>query len=96
MFKLVLVTSPSSNLTTRSNLFSLANDPTLKFEFGSGQGFVSGGGSGGGGFIFGLGYTIDEQFNISLSGQQTGNFGETAYGDDNQNLTIQLRVGFYF
>tara|TARA_S200000501_G_scaffold318073_1_gene311701 strand:- start:1379 stop:2137 length:759 start_codon:yes stop_codon:yes gene_type:complete len=48
------------------------------------------------GFIFGLGYTIDEQFNISLSGQQTGNFGETAYGDDNQNLTIQLRVGFYF
>jgi len=48
------------------------------------------------GFIFGLGYTIDEQFNISLIGQKTSSFGETNYGDDNENLTIQLRAGFYF
>ena len=48
------------------------------------------------GLTFGLGYTIDEQINISLSGQQTSSFGETAFGDDNQNLTIQLRVGYFF
>ena len=48
------------------------------------------------GLTFGLGYTIDEQINISLSGQQTSSFGETPYGDDNHNLTIQLRVGYFF
>ena len=49
------------------------------------------------GLQFGVGYTFNEKFNISFKLQKTGNFGEIeTFGDDNQNLTLQLSTGLYF
>jgi hypothetical protein len=48
------------------------------------------------GFQAAVGYTFNEKFTISFKIQKTSNFGDNDYGDDNQNLTLQLSTGFSF
>ena len=48
------------------------------------------------GLFLGLGFTINEKFNINLKVQKTSNFGEINNDNDNQNLTVQLSTGINF
>jgi len=48
------------------------------------------------GIFLGVGFTINEKFNINLKVQKTSNFGEIDDENDNQNLTVQLSTGINF
>lgn len=48
------------------------------------------------GLQFGIGYTFNEKFNISLKLQQGGEFGEISDEDENKNRTLQLSTALYF
>ena len=48
------------------------------------------------GLFLGVGFAINEQFNINLQVQQSSNFGEINNDDDNKNLTVQLSTGINF
>ena len=48
------------------------------------------------GFYIGFGINLNEQMALQLNIQKTSNFGDTPFGDDNQNLTLQLTTAYKF
>ena len=48
------------------------------------------------GMFVGVGFDLSEKMNLSLKVQKTGSFGKTGYGDENNNLTVQLSTGIAF
>ena len=48
------------------------------------------------GFYIGCGVNLNEQMALQFNIQKTSNFGDTPFGDDNQNLTLQLTTAYKF